>query len=584
MSNVIRSLIVRVGADLTGMQKGLKQASKDLKKAGKDISSAGSSLTKGLTVPIVGAVAGLASMAVSAGKGADELITLSNKTGITTQALQEMEYAARFIDVEVETMTGSMQKLTKNMDAARDGTGAQADAFKTLKIGITNADGSLRNAKDVWAESIDALGNISSEADRDALAMQLFGKSAAELNPLIKAGSGELKRLGDEAHTVGAVMSDENVTALGKFDDQMQTLQATFKTAAGNIGAAFLPALEKIQPLIEEKVVPAIQKVAGFITDLIDGFDKLSPGMQDFVLTAIGFAVAIGPALSVIGKLTTGIGGIMSAVSAASTAFTLAGGGAAGLSAAFGALLGPAGVVLLVITAVAAAAYLIVKNWGPISEFFKNLWASVSKWFVDAGNAIKNTAVSIWTGISNFFTTTVNNIKNSVITAFTALKTGVSSIFTGIWTAIKGTINSIIGGVEGMTNGVVKGINRMISALNGLSFNIPDWVPGLGGKKFGLKLKQISTISIPRLAEGAVIRPNDEFLAMLGDQKSGVNIETPLSTMMDAFESSLDKNGTGSVTIYNPLTLDGQTLNRSSSKIQYGKNRIRARSKGMVPA
>jgi phage-related minor tail protein len=248
-------------------------------------------------------------MAVSAGKTADGLITLSNKTGITTQALQEMSYAARFIDVDVETMTGSMQKLTKNMDMARRGSKEQEEAFKSLEIEFKNQDGSLRNAKDVWAEAIEALGSVSSEADRDALAMNLFGKSAAELNPLIKAGSAELKRLGQEAHNTGAVLSDETVTSLGKFDDMRERCSAGLATAAAQIGAAFLPVLEKLAPLVEEKIVPAIQSFAGYITGLIDKFNNLSPGMQKFVLAAAGIAIAVGPVFSAVGKVTSGLVG-----------------------------------------------------------------------------------------------------------------------------------------------------------------------------------------------------------------------------------------------------------------------------------
>ena len=460
MSNVIRSLVVKVGADLTEFQKNMKTISKDLKKTGKELSAAGATLTKGLTVPILGAATALTGLAVSAGKQADELITLSNKTGIATQALQEMEYAARFIDVEVETMTGSMQKLTKNMDMARRGSKEQEEAFKRLGVEFKNQDGSLRNAKEVWAESIDALGKVASEADRDALAMNIFGKSAVELNPLIKAGSDELNRLGKEAHDVGAVMSDENVTALGKFDDQMQKLQAVLKTAGAEIGAAFIPVLEKLMPIIQDKIVPAIQSFAGFVSGLVDKFSNASPQMQGFIVALLGIAVAIGPIISVIGSIVTVVSGVVAGFGAASA--VIAGGG--GIIAALGALLGPVGIVLVVIAALAAAAYLIIKNWEPIKAFFINLWTNVKDWIVTA-----------WDNIKNFFTETIPQIIDTIIDFFTHLpeKLGYAMGFV-LGTLIQWGIDAVKWAIEN----VPKIITNVITFFNELPLKLATAIAG----------------------------------------------------------------------------------------------------------
>ena len=104
----------------------------------------------------------------------------------------------------------------------------------------------------------------------------------------------------------------------------------------------------------------------------------------------------------------------------------------------------------------------------------------------------------------------------------------------------------------------------MINALNSINFDVPSWVPLLGGKSFGLNISNVEKVSIPRLAEGAVIQPNQEFLAVLGDQKSGVNIETPLSTMVDAFKTALSTmNVSGSQASTVILELDGKTLARA---------------------
>lgn len=228
----------------------------------------------------VAAGAGIAKITLNAGEAADELITLSNKTGISTKTLQEMEYAARFVDVPLETMTDSMFKLTRSMDMARAGTGEQADAFKSLGIATTNTDGSLRGSKQVWMDTIDALGKVTNETERDAIAMQLFGKSAKELNPLIVAGSDALSTLADEANELGVVLGDDAVSALGEFDDKMQRLKATGSALGQTLGAAVAPALGLLADnlsLVASSVSDAIQTgnwdevgdtISGMLTDI----------------------------------------------------------------------------------------------------------------------------------------------------------------------------------------------------------------------------------------------------------------------------------------------------------------------------
>ena len=124
---------------------------------------------------------------------------------------------------------------------------------------------------------------------------------------------------------------------------------------------------------------------------------------------------------------------------------------------------------------------------------------------------------------------------------------GVVKIFDGVWGAIKGVINGILGGVESLANGVVKAINVIIRALNGLHFDIPDWVPALGGKSFGFNINELKEVSIPRLATGSVIRGGNPFMAILGDQPRGqVNVEAPLDTIKQAVREELSGMNFGS--------------------------------------
>lgn len=146
---------------------------------------------------------------------------------------------------------------------------------------------------------------------------------------------------------------------------------------------------------------------------------------------------------------------------------------------------------------------------------------------------------------------------------------GVKKIFKGVWDALvdiaKTPINLIIGLINGLTGAVEDAINWIIDGINELSFTTPDWLPGdLGGQTFGFDLSQIDIPEIPKLAQGAVIPPNSEFLAVLGDQKRGTNIEAPLDTIKQAVLQALvsygGAGGNQKISVTIPLTLNGRTI------------------------
>lgn len=143
----------------------------------------------------------------------------------------------------------------------------------------------------------------------------------------------------------------------------------------------------------------------------------------------------------------------------------------------------------------------------------------------------------------------------------------IAPVFTAEWWAnlAKNALNGFIGVFEAAINGIIDGINFLISCLNKIHIDIPDWVPVIGGKSFGFNIPPVSKVALPRLAEGAVIPPNREFMAVLGDQKSGTNIETPLETMVQAFKRAMNESGGGrSQTII--LQLNGREFARAVYK------------------
>ena len=185
------------------------------------------------------------SMTKESASFADNIITLSMQTGQTTDQLQEFSYATELIDVSVDTLQGSLRKLTNNMQDTMNGTGNAKASFEALGVSVTNADGSMRSANDVFYETIDALGKVKNETERDAMSMDIFGRSAQDLNPLIIQGSKTLKAYADEAHNMGYVLDDEALSALGAVDDAYQRLQKTQEGVKNQLAVEFAPYLEE---------------------------------------------------------------------------------------------------------------------------------------------------------------------------------------------------------------------------------------------------------------------------------------------------------------------------------------------------
>lgn len=335
MSNVLRSLVIKVGADLSGAQTGLKQAAKDFKANGKTLTTIGSGLTSGLTVPILGAAVGLGVLANKSFVAADGLVQMSDKTGRSTDALQEMAYVGADLGVSLDTIIGSQSKLTKAMAAAKDESSAQGQAFKALGVdAVDPLTGQLRDSNVVFGETMDALGSMTNPTERDAIALQLLGKSALELNPLIKAGSERIAELTEEAHKNGAVMSGEQVEALDKSGDAFEKAQISIKTAAAGITVALLPALNEMIPIIQKDVIPIVKGLAGFVGGLVKTFNDLPAPLKVGVAGFVGLAVAIGPALSIAGKFNLAMSTISGLILKASVAMAAKTAAAAAATAA----------------------------------------------------------------------------------------------------------------------------------------------------------------------------------------------------------------------------------------------------------
>lgn len=220
----------------------------------------GVSASVGNAILVVGAIGGaLVKAAKDTAEWADKLQTTADQTNITVEELQRLQYAAEFIDVDVETLTNSMEKMIRSMSQAQDGSGQAADAFKKLGIRVTDSYGHLRDQQEVFYETIDALGKVKNETERDAMAMEVFGKSARELNPLIKQGSQRLKELGDEAEALGQVFSSEEIAKAGDLQNAIDGLTKQGEALKKSLALSVIPILTGLFEAISKIPVPVLQ-------------------------------------------------------------------------------------------------------------------------------------------------------------------------------------------------------------------------------------------------------------------------------------------------------------------------------------
>lgn len=219
-----------------------------------------------------------------------------------------------------------------------------------------------------------------------------------------------------------------------------------------------------------------------------------------------------------------------------------------------------------------------------IKTTFSTVWNSIKTTVSTIINSVKSTISTVMGSIQTGISTALSSIKTNWSNMWTNMKTTVVNIFNGIWSSIKGVINSIIGGIEKMANGVIKGINGMINALNKLSFDVPDWVPEIGGETFGFNIPTISTISIPRLATGGVV--DQATVAMIGEagqeavvplenntgwmDKIAARIGEIISVNLQAIVGEMD-GGDEWQTIHTVVKLDSKTLVEQTDKFRRRK-------------
>lgn len=422
-------------------------------------------------------------------------------------------------------------------------------AMTSLNKVVQNATKDGIDARTALSDMIEKIRSASTETEALQLATDLFGKKgAAEMTQAIREDRFEIEYLSDElsdyGHNLDRVFQDTQDPI-----DQSKVAFNNLKLAGSELGSSVLTVL-----------TPAIEKLTNIAKSLKEWFDKLDPTTKKIVVTVGLLGASIGPVLLVVASLIKSVQVILSILPAVKGAILA-------VNAAMAA--NPILLVTTLLAGLVAGFIILWNNCEEFREFWIYLWENIQNgaqivfdWLKEGFEAVGGVFSNVGEGLQTLFDNigsafntvgeTISGVCTDIEGFFQSMSDTVGDIWNGLWEVVKGVINTMIGGINGMISGVESGVNAVIGALNTLHWEIPDWVPGLGGYGFGFDISKVSFARVPELATGAVIPPNSPFLAVLGDQPRGVNIEAPLATIKDALVMALAERGgaSGSEPIY----------------------------------
>lgn len=286
---------------------------------------------KKTSLAVAGIITALGGITISAASTADELNTLSKVTGLSTEELQRFNYASKLVDVSTETLQTSLKRLVRSMQSAASGQGDAFESFEALGVNITDAAGQLRSNEDVFYDVIDALGNIENVTQRDAYAMNIFGKSAQDLNPLIIAGSQSLKDYGDQAERMGLIFDQKTLDNLNKAQDKIDIAKQQLEGVKMIVGSELVSSFDSLFGGVDN-LLKAVQKAKedGTLAEIADTVAKSLKALIEILISAAKFvyeyrsAIASGTAALIAFKAAIGIANIIMAAAKAVQVFKAA--------------------------------------------------------------------------------------------------------------------------------------------------------------------------------------------------------------------------------------------------------------------
>lgn len=488
----------------------VKKSTDKLSAFERNASKVGRGMVKGGAL-IMGAGAAVGGAVFSAGKSiadyAGSVKDASDSTGVNTEAWQKMTYAAKISGIEQEKLMTSMVKFDKVLTDAAGGSKTAGQIFKDLGISIKDASGKMRAPEAVFEDVAELLANVEDGATKTAAACAFFGKSGAELLPMLNEGRNGLQGLYRTAEETGNVLANETLTAADEFGKSLDAVKLQAQGVMLQLGSALIPVLSEMK----DWVSGVIGKVGDWLKanpELASTIGKVAARGSALLLGLGALSLIFGTILSVVGKVRRVFGGLMGVFSAGKKIilaaknsmllFRLQYAGmviwqklAAAAQWLFNSALFACPIVWIIaaIAAVIAAVVLLVKHWDKVSAFFKRLWDGIKKIFAVVWEWIKNmflnyTPVGLvikhWDKIKGWFSKLWEGVKNVFRSAWEWIKKMFlnytpAGLVIKHWDKIKAWFSKLWEGVKNVFRSVWEWIKKMFLNYTPVGLVIKHW-------------------------------------------------------------------------------------------------------------
>jgi TP901 family phage tail tape measure protein len=395
--------------------------------------------------------------ASEASRVADVLAQAANDSAAGVQDMQyTFKYAApiaKQLGISLEQLAAATEIMANNgIKGEQAGTTLRAalirlsdppreaaNTLEALGVKITDANGKMLPFSNIIGQLAEKTKNMSN-AQKLAALSTIFGTEAASgMLSVVEAGPQKLDQLTKSLQNSAGASQEAASKMKDNLKGSLEELQGAFETAQITIGNA---------------LAPAIEKVAGYIQNLINWFNNLSPSTQQFIAIAAGVAAvlagvgaAIGVVLAIIGAAASGIGALTAAFGAVSGAIAAAGG-------AMAIITGPIGIAVAAIAGLTVAGIALWKNWDTIKAKAIEIWGAIKQWFSSTLENIKQSFSNAWNTIKSFTSSTWQTIKQVTVTVWNAIKSAALAIIMPFVNGIKNLFNGMKGGLQQIFNGL----------------------------------------------------------------------------------------------------------------------------------